>query len=114
MDITGSTYIDHSALAIESQKAQMKNLESQNMKEAREAAEDFEAFFLSRTMESMFDTVSTEGPFGGGSAEKIYRSLLINEYGKSMAQTGGIGVADYVMDTILQIQEAQNIEVKGE
>ncbi len=79
----------------------------QNKDSAKEAAQDFEAFFLSRMCESMFDGVSTDGIFGGGQAEKVYRSLLLNEYGKIMAQNGGIGVADYVMDAIIQMQEAQ-------
>lgn len=79
----------------------------QNKDSAKEAAQDFEAFFLSRMCESMFEGVSTEGIFGGGHAEKVYRSLLLNEYGKIMAQNGGIGVADYVMDAIIQMQEAQ-------
>lgn len=83
----------------------------QNKDSAKEAAQDFEAFFLSRMCESMFEGVSTEGIFGGGHAEKVYRSLLLNEYGKIMAQNGGIGVADYVMDTIIQMQEAQQQEV---
>lgn len=74
--------------------------------EARETAQDFEAFFLSKMMETMFDGISTEGMFGGGHAEKIYRSLLINEYGKSMAKTGTVGVADVVMRSMLEAQEA--------
>ena len=61
----------------------------QNKDSAKEAAQDFEAFFLSRMCESMFEGVSTEGIFGGGHAEKVYRSLLLNEYGKIMAQNGG-------------------------
>ena len=56
-------------------------------------------------MESMYEGVSTDGMFGGGHAEKIYRSLLLDEYGKSMAKTGTVGVADYVMKSILDMQE---------
>ena len=86
--------------------------------EAKEAAQDFEAFFMTKMMESMFDGISTEGMFGGGHAEKIYRSLLLNEYGKAMAKTGSIGVSDDIMSTILKMQEAASsqpsdkIEVK--
>lgn len=72
---------------------------------AKAAAQDFEAFFLTRMMESMFDGVSTDGMFGGGEAEKMYRSLLLDEYGKEMARLGGIGVQDQVMRTILEMQE---------
>lgn len=77
-----------------------------NTKKAEESAENFEAFFLGRMMESMFEGVSTDGIFGGGHAEKIFRSLLLDEYGKEMAKVGTIGVKDYVMNAILQMQEA--------
>ncbi len=77
-----------------------------NLKKAEESAESFEAFFLTRMMESMFEGVSTDGMFGGGHAEKIYRSLLLDEYGKEMAKLGSVGVKDYVMQAVLQMQEA--------
>lgn len=85
-----------------------------DMNKAKESAESFEAFFLSRMMESMFEGVSTDGMFGGGRAEKIYRSLLLDEYGKEMAKVGTVGVKDYVMQAVLQMQEAgNNAEIKG-
>lgn len=79
--------------------------ENLSQKKAAEAAESFEAFFMTRMMESMFEGVSTDGFFGGGQAERVYRSLLLDEYGKEMAKTGTIGVKDYVMQAILQMQE---------
>lgn len=81
-----------------------------DMNKAKESAENFEAFFLSRMMESMFEGVSTDGMFGGGHAEKIYRSLLLDEYGKEMAKLGTVGVKDYVMQAILQMQESASLE----
>ena len=82
-----------------------------NIKKAEESAESFEAFFLSRMMESMFEGVSTDGMFGGGHAEKIYRSLLLDEYGKEMAKLGSVGVKDYVLQAVLQMQEAASEQV---
>ncbi len=76
-----------------------------DMKEARQAAEDFEAFFITTTLESMFDGVAPNSVTGGGSAEKIFRSMLFNEYGKLMAKSGTIGVSDQVMSSILAMQE---------
>ena len=78
--------------------------------EAQEAAQDFEAFFMTKMMESMFEGISTEGMFGGGHAEKIYRSLLLNEYGKAMAKTGSIGVSDDIMSALLKMQEAASTQ----
>lgn len=81
---------------------------AKNLARAKEAAEDFEAFFMTRMMESMYEGISTEGMFGGGHAEKIYRSMLLTEYGKLMAKTGTIGISDSIMDSIIQMQEAQS------
>lgn len=82
---------------------------AKNLARAKEAAEDFEAFFMTRMMESMYEGVSTDGMFGGGHAEKIYRSMLLTEYGKLMAKTGTIGISDSIMDSIIQMQEAQSV-----
>ena len=76
-----------------------------DIKEARKAAEDFEAFFITTTLESMFEGVSTEGLTGGGSAEKIFRSMLFDEYGKLMAKSGTVGVSEQVMNSIMAMQE---------
>lgn len=108
MTLTGTNiFFDQASAAFEKQKAMLgmsKNTQASG--KAKEAAQDFEAFFLSRMMETMFEGISTDGMFGGGHAEKIYRSMLINEYGKAMAKTGTVGVADYVMKSILDMQEA--------
>ena len=72
---------------------------------ARRAAEDFESFFLSRMMDEMFAGVKTDGPFGGGQGETMYRSLLNQEYGKVLAEAGGVGIADVVYSEILRLQE---------
>ncbi len=71
----------------------------------REAAEEFEAVFISQMLEHMFAGVEPNETFGGGSAENIYKSMMIDEYGKIMAKTGGIGVADHVTRQLLQAQE---------
>ena len=84
-----------------------------NSKKIEEGAESFEAFFLTRMMESMFEGVSTDGIFGGGHAEKIYRSMLLDQYGKEMAKVGGVGVKDWVMRSILEMQEQNSVELLG-
>lgn len=84
------------------------SLSSADKAKIAETAEDFEAFFIARTMESMYEGVSTDGMFGGGNAERMYRSLLLNEYGKQMAKTGSIGVKDDIMRSIIEMQEKQS------
>jgi peptidoglycan hydrolase FlgJ len=74
---------------------------------ARKTAEDFEAFFLSQSMDSMFAGINGDSVTGGGQSETVYRSLLIQQYAKVAAKSGGVGIADAVQREILRIQEAQ-------
>ena len=72
---------------------------------ARQTAEDFEAFFLWQVFDGMFAGIPTDGPFGGGQAEEIYRSLLTQEFARVVAHGGGVGLADSVQREILRLQE---------
>ncbi len=72
---------------------------------ARQAAEDFEAFFLARYLDAMQIGMEADGPMGGGHSEKVFRSVLNDEYAKVISSRGGIGIADTVYQEILRIQE---------
>ena len=48
-----------------------------------------------------------KGPFGGGAAAAVWRSLLVDEYAKTFAKAGGIGIADQVQRTLLAQQEVR-------
>ena len=74
--------------------------------EVRRVAEAFEAVFISQMMAPMFQGLETDELFGGGPGEDIYRSVLIEEYGKSIARAGGIGLSDAIQREILRLQEA--------
>lgn len=73
---------------------------------AREQAVEFEAVFLSSMFSQMFTGIDGDGPFGGGKAG-VWRSFLTEEYSKSFARAGGIGIADHVYRSLLQQQEAR-------
>ncbi len=74
---------------------------------AREAAQEFEAFFLSQVLESMFKGIKSGGMFGGGKAEAAFRPMMFQEYAKLLAERGGIGLADAVMRELLITQEIE-------
>ncbi len=74
---------------------------------ARAAAQDFEAVFLNSMFQNMFTGISGEGPFGGSGAIGVWRSMLTDEYSKSFAKAGGIGIADQVYRTLMAQQEAR-------
>jgi len=73
---------------------------------ARAAAQDFEAVFLNSMFSQMFTGIGGEGPFGGGPAVGVWRSFLTDEYAKSFARSGGIGIADHVYQSLIAHQEA--------
>lgn len=69
------------------------------------AADDFESMFTAQMLQPMWAGVETDGPFGGGSAEETFRSMLISEYGKIMTKAGGLGIASNVKAELLRAQE---------
>lgn len=75
--------------------------------DARKAAEEFEAFFVSQMLNHMFSGIETDPLFGGGQGETVFRSLMADEYAKAISRSGGIGLADSVMGEIIRLQEGQ-------
>ena len=74
------------------------------MQNIDEAAQDFEAVFISEMLKPMFEGIETQAPFGGGKGEEVFRSILLQEYGKSIAKQGGIGLADAVKAELIKAQ----------
>ena len=91
------------------QKAAPSIVKGTDVDQTRKAVEDFEAFFISQMFEQMYATVPVNETFGGGNAEKIFRSMLIDEYGKMTAKSGGIGLTDQIMAQLLQQQESDTM-----
>ena len=72
----------------------------------KKVAQQFEAVFISQFLGEMFSGISTDGPTGGGQGEEMFRSLMIDEYGKQFAAQGGFGLANAVQRELLKSQEA--------
>jgi Rod binding domain-containing protein len=73
---------------------------------ARKSAVEFEAVFLNTMFNQMFTGIDGEGPFGGSGGAGVWRSFLSDEYSKSFAKAGGIGLADHVYRSLIAQQEA--------
>lgn len=73
---------------------------------AKTAAQDFEAVFLNSMFGQMFEGVSGEGPLGNTPGTGVWRSLLVEEYSKSMAKSGGVGISSDVFRTLIMQQAA--------
>jgi len=77
--------------------------------QARAIGKKFEAMFVTQMLNHMFTGVDVEkSTFGGGHAESMFRPMLMEEYGKMVANRGnGIGLADQVTRVLLSHQEVQ-------
>lgn len=99
--------------------SQTKAAPSVNMRKIDETAQEFEAMFLTEMLRPMFETVGVDKTFGGGRGEEIFRSFMLDEYGKQLASSGGMGIADMVKEQLIQMQAdasqaalAQNVQGK--
>ena len=76
-----------------------------NVAKAVKSAKEFESVFISQFLSSMYSGISTDGPFGGGEGEEMFRSMMIDKYGQAIEQRGGFGLAQSVTKELLKHQE---------
>ena len=74
-------------------------------KKTRAKAQDFEAMFLNTMFSQMTSGIKGEGPFGDTTGTGVWRSMLTDEYSKSFAKSGGVGISDDVFRTLI-LQQA--------
>jgi Rod binding domain-containing protein len=72
----------------------------------RGQAQDFEAQFLNSMFQQMYTGIKGDGPFGNSSGVGPWRSFLTDEYAKTFAKQGGIGIADAVYKQMLARYQA--------
>jgi Rod binding domain-containing protein len=66
-------------------------------------AQDFEAMFLNSMFSQMTSGIKGDGPFGSTPGTGVWRSMLTEQYSRSFAQAGGVGIsADVYRSLILQ------------
>lgn len=94
------------ALQQSSKLPNVGNMKNANALAMQKTAKEFEAMYIAQMMRPMFEGTDLDAPFGGGQAETMWKSLQIDEYGKSIANAGGIGIADAVMREMIMLQEA--------
>ena len=73
--------------------------------DAGQAAKEFEGVYLATMLKSMFTDLE-QGGLDDGQAQATWRGLLVEEYAKSIADAGGVGIADIVKNELIAIQEA--------
>jgi Rod binding domain-containing protein len=77
----------------------------QVQKKAKAQAQDFEAMFLNSMFSQMTSGLKGEGPYGDTVGTGVWRSMLTEQYSKSFAKAGGVGIANDVYRTLI-LQQA--------
>ena len=72
---------------------------------AKATATDFEAMFLNSMFSQMTSGIKGEGPFGDTPGTGVWRSMLTEQYSKSFARAGGVGISNDVYRTLI-LQQA--------
>jgi Rod binding domain-containing protein len=72
------------------------------MKEAKK----LEGVFLNTLTSEMFSSIKTDGEFGGGFGEQTWRSMQAEQLADQISQSGGIGLAESITRSLLDVQAA--------
>ena len=82
----------------------LKKGSPQAQAKAKSTATDFEAMFLNSMFSQMTSGVKGEGPFGDTPGTGVWRSMLTEQYSKSFAKAGGVGISNDVYRTLIMQQ----------
>jgi flagellar protein FlgJ len=74
---------------------------------AKASSQDFEAMFLNQMFAQMTSGLKGEGPFGDTPGTGVWRSMLTEQYSKSFAKAGGVGISNDVYRTLILQQASQ-------
>jgi Rod binding domain-containing protein len=83
----------------------LKKVSPQAQTKAKAAATDFEAMFINQMFSQMTSGLKGEGPYGDTEGTGVWRSMLTEEYSKSFAKAGGVGISHDVYRTLI-LQQA--------
>jgi len=76
-------------------------------KKVKAKAQDFEAVFLNSMFAQMTSGLKGDGPYGDTQSTGVWRSMLTEQYAKSFAKAGGIGISHDVFRTLILQQAAR-------
>jgi Rod binding domain-containing protein len=82
----------------------LKKVSPQAQAKAKATSTDFEAMFLNSMFSQMTSGIKGEGPFGDTPGTGVWRSMLTEQYSKSFAQAGGVGISNDVFRTLIMQQ----------
>lgn len=82
----------------------LEKVSPENQAKAKAKAEDFEAVFLNSMFSQMTAGLKGEGPFGDTPGTGVWRSMMTDQYARSFAKAGGIGIGNEVYRTLITQQ----------
>ena len=69
----------------------------------RQTAREFEAVFLSEMLKHA-GVGQMNAEFNGGPGEAAFSDMLVREYAREITRSGGLGLADRVLDAMRRIE----------
>jgi Rod binding domain-containing protein len=67
--------------------------------------QEFESVFLGTMLEEMFAGVEEGDPYAEGPGSSAWRSMQTEQFARSIAAAGGIGLAEHVQRQLIALQE---------
>ncbi|HEY5673474.1 MAG TPA: rod-binding protein [Malonomonas sp.] len=87
------------------QTAKLRPGKGRDPQQLKGATQQFEAVFIQQMFKEMRNTVSDEGIIPRGSADEMYTQMQDAEAAKIMAERGGIGLAEMMLQELLKGSE---------
>jgi peptidoglycan hydrolase FlgJ len=81
--------------------AALQKVSPQQQAKAKSTATDFEGMFLNTMFSEMTADLKGDGPFGDTPGTGVWRSMLTEQYSKSFARSGGVGIASEVYRSLI-------------
>lgn len=82
-----------------------KAVKSGDMIELKKVAVEFEEIFVNMLMKSMRATVGDGGLIAKSNQEEIFEGMLDEAFSKKVAQAGGVGIADMMVEQLKKYVE---------
>ncbi len=82
------------------------SLPPQTLSRLQGQARELEGVFLNTLMKEMFATAKPQGEINGGFGEETWRGMQAEQLANTIADSGGIGLAESILPELIRAQEA--------
>lgn len=83
------------------------SLSAEQREKLQEVAQQFEAVFINQMVGAMRKSVQNGGLIPESQGEKVYKSMLDNEYAAKMAESRQFGLSDLIYEHLLRSSGAR-------